>query len=300
MRCSLCGGGGPTKLTELCVKIDKLCQVIQPTPTGDLRANGHGPSLNQKGHGYCAQAGPIDGRPTMSGEWEPLPIAIIAQTSTDKEDPGQEDLRESSTDEEEIVIADPLMMMMAIFMIYYVTQLKPDAEILDLCPIQGDDMEIDEGATKGWRRVDVTLDSGAANSVMDGDAYPNIPREESEGSRRGLIYQGPGSERIANRGKKSFRVKPHSMRSPTSNMTFQDAKVRKPLAAVSDVTAKDNIVLFDKMGSFIAPASCPEVVEIRKLINKIKNRIELEEKRGVYIMPVWIEDRQSGFTRQGA
>jgi hypothetical protein len=82
-------------------------------------------------------------------------------------------------------------------------------------------------------------------------------------------------------------------------MTFQDAKVRKPLAAVSGITEKDNIVLFDKKGSFIAPANCAEVTEIRRLIQQIKAKIELHERRGVYLMPVWIEEKASGFTRQG-
>ena len=72
-------------------------------------------------------------------------------------------------------------------------------------------------------------------------------------------------------------------------MTFQDAKVRKPLAAVSGITGKGNIVLFDKKGSFIAPSDTPEVEEIRGLIGRVKNRIELEEKRGIYIMPVWVQ-----------
>ena len=72
------------------------------------------------------------------------------------------------------------------------------------------------------------------------------------------------------------------------NMTFQDAKVRKPLAAVSGITAKDNIVLFDKQGSYIAPADCAEVREIRKLVENIKDKIKLYEKNGVYLMPIWI------------
>ena len=90
-------------------------------------------------------------------------------------------------------------------------------------------------------------------------------------------------------------------------MTFQDAAVRKPLAAVSGITEKGNIVLFDKKGSFIAPANCPETNTIRELIRQVKNRIELEEKRGVYVMPLRVHtgpDKPNQmdnalFTRQG-
>ncbi len=58
---------------------------------------------------------------------------------------------------------------------------------------------------------------------------------------------------------------------------------------------------FDKKrGSFIAPANCPEVTEIRRLINQVESKIELYEKRGVYLMPIWIEDKAPGFIRRGA
>ena len=49
--------------------------------------------------------------------------------------------------------------------------------------------------------------------------------------------------------------------------TFQDAVVRKPLAAVSGIKDKENIVLFDKKGSFISRANCPEVQYIRRLVH---------------------------------
>ena len=68
---------------------------------------------------------------------------------------------------------------------------------------------------------------------------------------------------------------------------------------MSGITDKSNIVLFDRRSSFIAPANCPEVQEIRRLITQVKSKIELHEKRGVYLMPVWIEDKASDFTRQG-
>ena len=170
--------------------------------------------------------------------------------------------------------------------------------VLELCQVDSDDMDVDVVGKKGWRKVQVTVDSGAANSVINGDEYPKVPREESAGSRKGQVYLGPGSEKIPNRGQKKFKVLPGGHKKP-KNMTFQDAKVRKPLAAVSGITGKDNIVLFDKKGSFIAPSNCPEVEEIRRLIQKIKDKIALEEKNGVYIMPVWIQEEVSDFIRPG-
>ena len=108
---------------------------------------------------------------------------------------------------------------------------------------------------------------------------------------------GPGQERIPNRGQKKWRVKTANDQSIKS-MTFQDANVRKPLAAVSGITARNNVVFFDKKGSFIVPADSAEVEDIRRLVMRAKNRIELEEKKGVYVMPIWV-DESAGFTRQG-
>ena len=158
---------------------------------------------------------------------------------------------------------------------------------LDLNPIDDMDVDSDKPTGGGWKRLDVTVDSGAAGSVMDGEGYPRIPRTESEGSKKGQVYLGPGAERIPNKGEKKFKVVPIGGHKKM-NMTFQDAKVRKPLAAVSGITAKDNIVLFDSQGSFIAPCNSHEVQEIRRLIKDVKDKIKLYEKNGVYLMPIWI------------
>ena len=74
------------------------------------------------------------------------------------------------------------------------------------------------------------------------------------------------------------------------NMVVQDAPVRKPLAAVSGITHKNNLVLFDQEGSFIAPGDAPEVKQIRKLIKQVKDKIVLYEDKGVYLMPFWVRD----------
>jgi hypothetical protein len=175
-------------------------------------------------------------------------------------------------------------------------------EELDL--LSADKMDIEE---KGWEKIDITVDSGAAHSVADGNiCWPTIRRDESEGSRAGSVYLGPGTERIPNRGQTSLNVRTAG-NTAVRKMTFQDAAVRKPLAAVSGITDKGNVVLFDRKGSFIAPEGAPEVQTIRELIKQVKNRIELERKKGVYIMPIWVQTgktqptkaKESVFTGQG-
>jgi hypothetical protein len=160
-----------------------------------------------------------------------------------------------------------------------------NVEELDLMAV--DNMQVDGGY--GWEKIDVTVDSGAAHSVADGSlCWPTVRLDESEGSRAGSVYLGPGKERIPNRGQKSLNVRTAGSEA-VRRMTFQDAPVRKPLAAVSGITDKGNVVLFDRKGSFIAPEDAPEVQTIRELIKQVKNRIELERRKGVYIMPIWVQ-----------
>ena len=95
-------------------------------------------------------------------------------------------------------------------------------------------------------------------------------------------------QRGSRTGDKRFKVQ--TKESPLiKQMTIQDAKVRKPLAAVSGITDKGNGVFFDSKISAIIPANAPELDAIRTLVLKAKNRIDLEQKRGVFLMPVWIK-----------
>ena len=87
----------------------------------------------------------------------------------------------------------------------------------------------------------------------------------------------------------------------THGMTFQDAAVRKPLAAVSGMNDKGNLVLFDKKGSYIIPDNSPEVDIIRKLVKQVKNKIEMERRNNVFLMTCKVKTpkAETVFTRQG-
>ena len=61
-----------------------------------------------------------------------------------------------------------------------------DLMAADKMQVSGDD---------GWAKIDITVDSGAAHSVADGGlCWPSIRFDESEGSRAGSVYLGPGKE----------------------------------------------------------------------------------------------------------
>ena len=160
-------------------------------------------------------------------------------------------------------------------------------------------MDVDDDAS--WKKVEITVDSGASKSVMDGDPYPGVKRVPSKGSVAGQMFRGAGmADSMPNRGQKRFKT--CNKKGMKSGMTFQDVKVRKPLAAVSDINQKGNMVIFDCRESAILPAGAPELEEIRKLLKKVKDRVALEEKNGTFIMSLWMQTEEAepeGFTGQG-
>ena len=49
-------------------------------------------------------------------------------------------------------------------------------------------MKVGDGDGETIEEVKLDRNSGAANSVFNGDDFPNVPREDSEGSRKALVY----------------------------------------------------------------------------------------------------------------
>ena len=69
-----------------------------------------------------------------------------------------------------------------------------------------------------------------------------------------------------------------------TQMAFQAARVRKPLLAVSSVAERGNITVFDSQGSYILSGSEAEMAAIRKAVAKIRRKVPLTVKNGVYTM----------------
>ena len=70
--------------------------------------------------------------------------------------------------------------------------------------------------------------------------------------------------------------------------TFQGVRVRKPLLAVSASCDKEQSCFFDNDWSFILDRNSPEGREIRRLAKQARDKICLERKNGVYILPTWV------------
>ena len=173
----------------------------------------------------------------------------------------------------------------------------------DLCTVSAADlMPVSIPETRGLREIPpITVDSGAAQSVMNPKHLPGIPLEPSEWSRKGLKYQGPGKELIPNLGQMCVSLM--TIGGMIGRTTWQAADVRKPLMAVSAINDKENMVIFDLKGSGILPGHLPEVGEIRRLLKVIQDRkdgIDLERSGGVFTMRAWRTNKdEEVFAGQG-
>ena len=147
--------------------------------------------------------------------------------------------------------------------------------------------------------MEVTVDSGAGASVANPRDLPGVALRPSAGSLRGQRYVGPGGEVIANIGELSPTLR--LANGATGKITFQGADVRKPLLAVSDVNRRGNVVVFDGDNSFIIPGTASELKDLRAIVARIRGKVPLQAKNGVYTMKVWRPPAaKSGFTRQAA
>ena len=90
---------------------------------------------------------------------------------------------------------------------------------------------------KRGRYREITVHFGAGESVVNPDDWPNVDMKPSKGLVKGQRYAGPGGEKKDNLGDLTVKVRTerHGGGDISSRVTFQGAKVRKPMFAMSGV-----------------------------------------------------------------
>ena len=167
---------------------------------------------------------------------------------------------------------------------------RPETSVVEL-----NAMEINTVMPPEDELVEITVDSGAGESVAAQKHFPQCPLVDSPGSLAGQKYLGPAGEEIPNQGQMMTSMTIEGQRE--GRFTFQAAPVRKPLLAVSSVNDRGNLVVFDGSDSFIIPGKGPQVAQLRKLIQDMTGKIKLHRKNGVYTMRAW--KPKPVFSRQG-
>lgn len=98
-----------------------------------------------------------------------------------------------------------------------------------------------------WEEIDMSVDSGATETVMNEDMLPSVTVEEGEACRKGVQYEIANGTLISNMGEKKFIAVGEwgEMR----RVTAQVCDVNKPLPSVSKRIRAGNRVVFDEEGS---------------------------------------------------
>ena len=172
----------------------------------------------------------------------------------------------------------------------------------NLCQATPEELGLEEGP-------EALVDSGAEHPVANPRThFPGSVVRPSAASKKGLVYRGPGKERIPNEGEIAEQLM--TAEGVVSKTVWQAADVRRPLLAVSSCNDKGNIVVFDNNDSVILAAQSPEVAQIRALVRQAQLKVRLQRKGGTYVMRTWRmpkggttparKPRAAGFARQGS
>jgi hypothetical protein len=153
------------------------------------------------------------------------------------------------------------------------------SEGLDVCAVEA-------GHGGAYRTGQITIDSGAAESVMPKDSFMHVPFMPEDRTKSQAKYVAANGSRMGNYGQKRI---PFKMKGGdgVQSIVFQVTDVTKPLAAVSRIVEKGNVVQFGPR---------PEDNFIRSESGK---KIQIRRERGTYVIDVEFNDGPAaGFPRQ--
>ena len=147
-------------------------------------------------------------------------------------------------------------------------------EIMNVESEQGDD-----------EFMEVTVDSGATDSVMDRSKGRCCPVRPSEGSRRGVNYVAAAGKVIPNEGEKRLRV--ITEEGHGCNLNMQITAVNKALLSVSKMCDAGHEVKFTKAGGTITHMTSGQVTNFNRVDGVYRIRLKI------------VGESNSNFTRQG-
>ena len=78
-----------------------------------------------------------------------------------------------------------------------------------------------------------------------------------------------------------------------ARITFQDAAVRRPILSVGESTSAGNLYVFDDAESALIPKGSPEISEIRKLVQRAKNRLKIQKENNIYRIEAWVDPAEA-------
>ena len=136
-----------------------------------------------------------------------------------------------------------------------------------------------DGLRVDGKRVELTIDSGAAEHVVGPQDLPHIPTSTS---RKHVQYTMANGQKTSNKGEK--HVKAVTRDGHEISFKAQVTDVHRPLMSVSRICDKGHRVVFESHGGYIESLTTGEKINVRRDHNVYRLQVDVPE---------------SGFTRQG-
>ena len=153
-----------------------------------------------------------------------------------------------------------------------------------------DDLPTDDGigAQYGLDEIQggIGVDSCASSSVMARSMLPGYRVKPSAGSRRGQRWGSASGHSIPNEGEVTYRFMTEAgvMRKGTT----QVGEVKRPLAAVSDMTAANQLVFFCEGEDWIIDKKDPVAAQMVELAKKAQQKTKMYQHKGTYRVRAWM------------
>ena len=119
--------------------------------------------------------------------------------------------------------------------------------------------------------LELTIDSGAGESVMPEYLAPTVPVQHSK--EAGVMYIAANGETMPNRGKKVLKV--ITKEGQTKAMNMQVTDVHKPLMSVARICDAGHTVIFKPDGGVIKSIATGEETAFRRENNVYRMTVKL-------------------------
>ena len=141
-----------------------------------------------------------------------------------------------------------------------------------------------EDPDPGWTEIEVTIDSGACDTVMPTRMCQHISIVASEDSKRGMEYELANGETIPNVGERHCMLMTEDSQI-AKRITFQCADIHKPLLSVSRCADLGYQCVLGRGDGELVDETSGEI-------------IPLHRRGNLYVMRAWIrQDKSTDFAR---
>ena len=148
-------------------------------------------------------------------------------------------------------------------------------QLMSTAPSNGND---------GWEMIEITVDSGACDTVLPSKMLPSVPMDSTEASQNCEEYEVANGHSIVNEGEKRCIMMTAGSKVP-KGIIFQVTDVHKPLMSVGAMADAGYECLMAKQGGFMRDIDTGELIPLKRRGN-------------LYVLQAWIKSADSPFGGQ--